>query len=173
MSRAISLALLVLALTIVATPAMSKDAYYQVRFDELTITSGELPSEEEERNVPWRLARALHPEVRVEGDAEAYLDGEIRYWNWNLDIRDRGVLHVRAPAGKDVVGELRIPHLAIGNLGQERLRFRIQAKLAGDYKTSFRAARPRTPASRPGTGSCPWTAAAGTGEPCSAAKARR
>lgn len=141
MSRAISLALLVLALTIVATPAMSKDAYYQVRFDELTITSGELPSEEEERNVPWRLARALHPEVRVEGDAEAYLDGEIRYWNWNLDIRDRGVLHVRAPAGKDVVGELRIPHLAIGNLGQERLRFRIQAKLAGDYKTSFRAAR--------------------------------
>jgi hypothetical protein len=141
MKRRMTLGALLFALTLATSPAFAKDLYYQVKLSELPLTEGSLPGPEEDRMMPWRLAQSLYPEVRVEGESEAYVSGVINYWNWDIDLRENGLVHVRAPAGEDVVGELRIPHLTSKEAGQERLKFRIPAKLAGKHKKAFQVAR--------------------------------
>ncbi len=141
MNRRTCLGFLVLALSLVTTPALSKDAYFQVKLGELDFADGALPGPEDDRSLPWRLAQTLYPVVKVEGGAEAYISGVIHYWNWDVDLRERGVVHVRAAAGEDVVGELRIPRLDSDETGQERLKFRIPAKLAGEHQDAFVKAR--------------------------------
>ena len=141
MKPRMTLGVLLLALTLVTPLAFAKDAYYQIKFSELSFTEGALPGPEEDRMMPWRLAQNLYPEVRVEDNSEAYVAGVIHYWNWDIDLRENGLVHVRAPAGEDVVGELRIPHLTSTEAGQTRLKFRIPAKAAGKHKEAFQKAR--------------------------------
>ncbi len=141
MSRFAIRGLLVLTLALVATPALSQDAYYQIKLGDLTFTNGSLPGPDEERTISWRLTHNLYPEVRVEGGAEAFVTGEIHYWQWDIDLREQGELVVRAPAGQDVVGELRVPRLNAAKPGQDRLRFRLSPKQAGPHEAAWRAAR--------------------------------
>lgn len=141
MSRIATGGLLVLALSLITAPALSKDAFYQIKLGDMTFVEGSLPGPDEERTLSWRDARGLRPEVRVEGRARAFVTGEIDYWEWEQDLRERGLLVVRAPAGEEVVGELRVPRLAVDKPGQERLKFRIPPELAGPYGAAWEAAR--------------------------------
>jgi hypothetical protein len=139
--RRFRMALLFFALVLVAFPALGKDAFYRVKLGDLRLTRGALPVVGQGDTIPWRLRRMAHPTVVLEGEGEAFVGGEIRPWNWAFDIREQGYVLVRAPAGRTVIGELRLPHVESGQIRHKRLSFRISPDLAGDYEVGFRDAR--------------------------------
>jgi hypothetical protein len=132
MIRRMAIACLLLAVW--TAPAQAEDMYFEIPVQELNITEGALPSPNQEmgRSFQWRMFESMSPAARLEGEGEAWITGNFDYWNWPLSFLENGKIHIRAPKGIDVTGELRVPRSDRTNPGQDRIRFTIPAKLATD-----------------------------------------
>jgi hypothetical protein len=134
--------LLCVAVLLAAVPGLARDAYFQVAVKDLQVTEGALPEAGTTLSLSWRQFEAMYPEALVDGDGEAYLMWEFRYWNWPFDFNDQAVLHVRAPAGKAVTGALLIPRTDREHPGMDRVVFRLEAKQASAAaREAFQAAK--------------------------------
>jgi len=91
------------------TNAFSKDAYYEVPFSDLTIAEGKLPVSTENSNLGWRLWELKYPRASVEG-GEAYVAGQLSYWNFPQELMSNALLVARAEEGKEIQGTLYLPN---------------------------------------------------------------
>ena len=116
--------------------ASAKDHYFDLAIRDLVVTDGTLPTVNDDNNAGWRTWDRMRPRAAVDGEGEAYVSGNLSYWNWVSDLREVGRLHVRAPAGKDVTGRLLLPQA--GDEGMQVVKFRIPADKADKVvRTAF------------------------------------
>lgn len=117
-------------LAIPAGPLFAADAYFDIAVSELKFTQGSLPAEEGSTGVNWRTWDFYKPRAVLD-EGEVFISGSYSYWNWPREFLQQGRLHIRAPAGKAVVGRLLVPRLAAPGEptkpGLEVLEFQIPA----------------------------------------------
>ena len=116
---------------------VGKDAFYKVNVKDLTVTAGVFPQNREIYiSFAAELWDVMYPTVVIHGEGEAYVGGDMSYWNYPDCLSDNGYVVIRAPEGQPVLGELRVPTSTFD--GIQSLNFQITASVASaDARTPF------------------------------------
>jgi hypothetical protein len=137
---------LVCCLAALVGSARGEDAFYRVSLAELKLTEGKFPDQSDYRSdwrFNWRTRQrreAMQSRAVLDGEGEVYFEDEdqIRWWA-PLPLPEKGVIAVRAPAGREVTGSLFVPKADF--TGMVRLRFAIDTSQALEGAEAFYLAK--------------------------------
>ena len=117
--------------------AAAKDAFYKVAVKDLAITAGVLPAQRDIYvGYASELWDVMYPTARIHGEGEAWVGGDMSYWNYPDCLSDNGYIAVKAPEGTTIFGELLVP--ASDFKGIQTLHFQIPPEAASpEARTAF------------------------------------
>jgi len=129
-----------LLLLLCGVTAQADDAFYRLALGDLELTEGELPTNLERPD--WnqhQRAQMMRPRVVIDGEGEAYVEGNFSTWNvaqWPTEAR----VLIHTPQARDVTGRLTFPKQDFS--GMVLLKFRVEADQADDdAKEAFHQAK--------------------------------